>query len=169
MLLGDRHLVVAGMMGVGKTTTADALAVRLGRAVRDSDRDLRALFGRSGSDLAARHGVVELHRLESAVLLGALASATPSVAAAAGSVVEDPRCREALRRRAVTVVLEVGVDELLARSGTGDHRRPIDREEFEALQARRRPLFAEVATLVVDGSAPAHEVVAEILTALHPT
>ena len=76
-------------MGVGKSTTADALGTRLDMPVRDSDRDLERLFGATGAEIAAEHGIDRLHELESAVLIGTLGDTRPTIVAAAGWVVED--------------------------------------------------------------------------------
>jgi shikimate kinase len=157
------HLVITGLMGVGKSTVATAVSRALGRAVRDSDVDIETLFGRTGRAIAADEGVDELHRLESAVLLGALASDQPLVISAAAWVVEDVRCREALARRARVVVLKAPTDEVLRRIAAGDHRRAMDRRELEALAVRRRPLFDLVADTTVDAVGPVEDVAAEIL------
>jgi shikimate kinase len=162
----DRHLVIAGPMGVGKTTLADRLGRRLGVAVRDSDRDIEALTGRSGRDLAATDGVDALHRLEAAILLGALAGPDPTVVAAAGWAIEDPWCREALARRARVVVLDLPLGELATRAASGDHRRPIDPEEMAAIGRRRRPLYDEVAELWLPAAEDPDRLVAEVITTL---
>lgn len=140
-------------MGVGKTTVARAVAEALDRPLRDSDADIETLFGRTGASLAARHGVDELHRVEAAVLLGALAAEQPAVIAAAGWTVEDQRCREAMSRRAAVVVLRLGVDELIDRIATGDHRRPMTHDELRDAARARAPLFRAVADLELDASA----------------
>jgi shikimate kinase len=161
--MSARHLVITGLMGAGKTTAATAAAARLGRPLRDSDHDLEQLFGIRGVDIAAGPGVDELHRLEEAVLLGALASDEPSVIAAAGWVVESRWCRLALASRALVVVLDSNADDLASRSATGSHRRPVSIDEFEEQRARRQPLFAEVADLTLDASLPAPEIVDAIV------
>ena len=160
------HVVVTGPMGVGKSTTADALGVALGREVRDSDRDIESTFGCTGADLVAAHGVDELHRIESAMLLGALASPTPLVVAAAGWVIEDPRCREALRNRAITIVLAAPRAELVRRSATGAHRRPLPAEEFDAQNERRRRWYAELAWAEVDAAMPVDQIVESITSSI---
>ncbi|MEM7271845.1 MAG: shikimate kinase [Actinomycetota bacterium] len=147
-----RHLVLTGPMGVGKSTVASLVGARLGRLVRDSDTDLQLLFGSTGATLAARHGVDELHRLESAVLLGSLAVDSPIVIGAAASVVEDGRCLDALSRLAETIVLTAPVEVLLARLPAGSHRRPVTAETLGRLAERRHPLYDSVATAIVDGN-----------------
>ena len=161
-----RHLVVIGPMGVGKTTTAAALARRLGRPLADSDADIEALTGGTGRALAAAEGVSALHDLEAAVLLGALARAEPTVIAAAASTVERPVVRRALGRRAVVIRLDADAAEIRRRQGAGGHRRPMGAAEFDALARRREPMLAEVTDLRVDASRPPDEVVAQIIASL---
>ena len=158
-----RHLVVMGPMGVGKTTLAERLAAALDRELRDSDRDIEALFGQTGREIAETSGVEALHRLEAAVLLGALAGSTPTVIAAAGWVIEDQRCRQALARRATVVLLELPNDDLLVRKAEGDQRRPLTATEVEALVDRRRPLFDRVADVRVDAGKHPDDLADEVL------
>lgn len=165
-MVGHPHLVVTGPMGVGKSTTTVAVAAALGWAVRDSDADIETVLGVSGRTIASAIGVDELHRLESAVLLGALAVEEPSVISAAASVVDDPRCREALARRAMVVVLGTTIDELVARQQSGDHRRSMSPPEVAALVARREQLFAQVADLSLDGTKSTSDLVSSIVDAL---
>lgn len=153
-------------MGVGKSTLADRLGVLLDRPVRDSDRDIEAAFGRSGAELAVEHGVPELHRLEAAMLLGALASPDPLVVSAAASVVEDPRCRDALHRCARTLVLTAPAETLVARAATSEHRRPVGAVEFEAQLDRRGPWFDELAIATIDATLAVDAVVDAALRAL---
>jgi shikimate kinase len=121
-------------MGVGKTTIGGLVAGRLQRPLRDSDHDLRTTH-RNARQLAARQGVDELHRLEADLLLDALASATPSVIAAAGSVVDDPRAVDALRAPDGPYVVWLWApSHLLApRLASGDHRRDLGTDPVAAL------------------------------------
>lgn len=157
------HVVVLGLMGIGKSTTAQAIAASSGVAIHDSDLDIETLFGATGGQLAIDHGLGELHRVESAVLLGRLASDVPSVISAAAWIVEDPRCCEALANRAYVIVLQAPVDEIIRRMATGAHRRVMDRAELTALADRRAPLFAAVADIELDATKPTKALVAEIL------
>jgi shikimate kinase len=157
------HLVVLGLMGIGKSTTAQAMARARGVAWYDSDTDLEATFGKTGGELADELGLDELHRLESAVLLGRLADVEPAVISAAAAIVEDPRCREALAHRARVVVLNAPVDEILRRMATGSHRRVMPKNELVALAERRAPLFAAVSDLDLDATQPTSDLVTAIV------
>ena len=155
-------IVLVGMMGAGKTTTARALATRLGWPIIDSDVVLETRTGRTGAGLAADVGVRELHRLEEDVLLESLAAGGPAVITAAASVVTSFRAREALAEHATVVWLDAPVDELEERMAAGTHRRPLDRESVAKLLAARRRYLAEIADLCLDARQPTDELVAAI-------
>ncbi len=150
-------------MGVGKSTTAAALGEALGFGVADSDEDIERLVGCSGATFAASHGVDELHRLEEAVLLGALVRDIPTVIAAAASVVESGVARLALARRADVIRLVLDDAEVLRRQQAGAHRRPMSADEYAMLAERREPLFVEVEDLRLDAGRPAAQLVSAII------
>jgi len=102
--------------------------------------------------VAEHHGVGQLHVLEAAVLLGALASEDPSVIAAACSVIDNRWCRDAMARRADVVVLDAPTEVIAARRHTGSHRRDIDSAAYAALIARRAPLLAAAADVRLDAT-----------------
>jgi shikimate kinase len=145
-------VVVTGLMGAGKTTVASRLATRWGRPLRDSDADLQATSGRTASDLATEHGAGHLHDLEARHLLDAVAAEPAPVVAAAASTVERPDCRAALAGPPLVVWLDAPPEDLVARQHLGDHRPRYGADLLEMLQgmdARRRPLFEQVADVVV--------------------
>lgn len=152
-----------GLMGVGKSTTGRAVAADLGRPYIDSDQDIEVLIGEAGSSFARAEGIEALHRLEAAVLIGALVSTSPSVITAAASTVEDDLVRRIVTTRAVVVRLDAPLDLILSRQSSSRHRRPMDAAELKALAARREPLFAEIESLRVDASAPTASLVASIV------
>jgi len=164
LFTSDRpHVVVVGLMGVGKSTTARAIAHACAVPVRDSDEDIETLFRRTGGKIAAADGIDELHRIESAVLLGRLASDIPSVISAAGWIVEDLRARQALANRAHVAVLHAPVDEIMQRIATGAHRRSMDRTELLALAEHRAPLFDAISDIDLDATKSTSELVAAVL------
>jgi shikimate kinase len=157
------HLVLMGMMGVGKTTLGTALARSLNWDHVDSDVQFESLAGMSGAAYTARFGVDALHELEVAVIVADLTSNTNTVISAAAFTIESPAVRSLLAQRAVVVYLSLGVDETLLRQATGSHRRPMSKVELEMLERRRRPLFLEAAELVLDANEPLDNLVAKVL------
>ena len=151
-------------MGVGKSTTANAVADRLGLDHRASDLDIERLTGQTGGQIAATQDLTILHRIESAVLLGALADPRRMVISAAASVIDDPISVDALRRRASVIVLEAPIDTLLARQAQGAHRRPMDHDQLAQLIERRGSAVREVAALVLDATSPVDQLADLIVT-----
>jgi shikimate kinase len=146
-----RHVVVAGLMGSGKTTLGSALATRLARPFVDSDQAIEASHGLNAREIEARDGLDRLHELEAEELLAALASAQPSVIAAAASTIEVPAARQAMSDPDVFVLWLRGSPEVLAaRSAAGRHRPSGPLAELADQVTRRGPLFEQVADAVVD-------------------
>jgi shikimate kinase len=150
-----RHIVIAGLMGAGKSTVARALAEQLGRAWRDSDVDIQAATGKTVRELRDSEGVGAMHAREAAQLLDALADPRPSVISPAASVIDDARSREALTSPDVVVVwLHASPAVLAARFESPDRHRPAygpDPEAFLAEQAEKRePLAESIGALMVD-------------------
>ncbi len=162
----QRHVVIIGLMGAGKTTVAEAVARHRGWPMRDSDRDIEAATGLTGRELTEAEGVEALHRWEEVVLIDALDRPDRQVVAAAGWVVESAACREAMARSALVVWLRVGEDELRRRMAAGRHRRPLTGAELDAMVARRNPMMAAVADVVIDADGGPDDVVAAVLIAL---
>jgi shikimate kinase len=156
----SRHLVLVGLMGVGKTTVGRILAERLGRELVDSDLRIEALTGRTVKQILAGGGVTELRRFEAAALFDALDDIEPRVIAAAGGVVLDADHRRRLVDADADVVWLTGDPEVLApRTETRGHRPWLDDDPVGTLQrmdADRAPLYREVAdaTVAIDGLTP---------------
>jgi shikimate kinase len=169
---GIRHLVVAGLMGAGKSTVGRALATRLGWAWRDSDVDIQAATGRTVRELRDAEGVDAMHAREAAQLLDALSTTEPNVISAAASVIDVPACRAAMTRPDVGVVwLRAAPAVLATRFAADDDHRPAygaSPEAFRADQAaKREPFLAALATVVVDvDDLDPEQVVAQAVEAL---
>ncbi|MEZ5216816.1 MAG: shikimate kinase [Ilumatobacteraceae bacterium] len=147
------HLVLVGLMGVGKSTVGRRLADRLGRVFLDSDSLIEARAGRSVRDIFAEDGEAAFRDLETEVLRDALASDVPSVIAGGGGIVVRPENREVLREGAERVVwLRAGVDTLVARVSQGGHRPLLDADPtgvLTRLDAEREPWYRDVAHVVI--------------------
>src|SRR5687768_702051 len=144
---GQRHLVLVGLMGVGKTTVGEVLARRLGRDLVDSDLRIEALTGRTVKQILDADGVEAMRRSEAAALFDALADPEPRVIAAAAGVVLDPDDRRRLAAADAEVVWLTADPAVLApRTATRAHRPWLDADPVGTLrrmEAEREPLYRE--------------------------
>ena len=67
-----RHVVMIGMMGVGKSTVGRRVAARLGWGYWDNDEALEAATGTTAGELQRRRGQAALHATENRLLREAL-------------------------------------------------------------------------------------------------
>jgi shikimate kinase / 3-dehydroquinate synthase len=139
-----KHVALVGFMGAGKTTVGREVAARIGRPFVDVDSAVEDATGRAIPKLFEQ-GEALFRAKEAKVTLDQLRSTAPSVLALGGGAVGSAQVREALRERALTVLLDVSVDEAWERARGGD--RPLARDEltFRALFEKRRPVYDEVA------------------------
>lgn len=148
---GRPVVVLVGVPGAGKSTVGRALAERLGVTLRDTDADVEDSAGRPISDIFVQSGEPEFRRLESAAVAEALGEHR-GVLALGGGAVLDPENRAMLRGHTV-VWLRVGLATAVQRAGLSTPRPLLlgnVRSQLKALMDARAPLYAEVATVVVD-------------------
>ncbi len=142
----SRHLALAGFMGAGKTTLGHEAAQRLGRRFVDLDLEIERRAGATVEELFARDGESGFRDVETAVATSVLEGGEPLVLALGGGAVLSDSTREALSRRAFTVLLEVEPDLAWARaSGQGGRPLALDESAFRSLYAARLPLYEQAA------------------------
>ena len=160
-----RRVVLIGMMGAGKSTVGQQLAVRLGWRYVDNDEDVRAMLSREPHEVHSAAGEEALHVAEASALRAALASAEPVVIAAAAWVILDPECERCLEAEPFVVYLRARPETLLARIGSGEGRRR-DATDAAWLTARARERDARYrvfATLTVDVDERSADEVADLI------
>lgn len=147
------RVLLAGMMGAGKTTVGRLLAARTGWPYLDNDELVARATGRLTADVLALQGVARLRRLESAALTEALAAPTPVIAAVAGGVVDDDADLQRLREGGYVVWLRARLETLAVRVAAGPPRPWVGEHplaELSSLYAGRAARYAQAATLIVD-------------------
>jgi shikimate kinase len=148
----DRLLLV-GMMATGKTTIGQLCAKRLGWPFLDSDAQLLADTGRTAQEVFDADGDDALQSWESRVLVEAIAHPTPVVIAVAGGVVLSAKNRALLVDSGVVVWLRASITTLSERVERGGARPRLGSDPSRALRdlyLARHPLYAAVATFVID-------------------
>jgi shikimate kinase/3-dehydroquinate synthase len=134
-------------MGAGKSMLGPGLAERIGREFFDVDEAIEQT-GRTIPEIFEEVGEARFRQLEAGLIERFLQEGTPSVLALGGGAVTTPAVRELLRRRAITILVDVDADAAWERVRGGD--RPLAQEEasFRALYDERLPLYREAADAV---------------------
>ncbi|WP_322747538.1 MULTISPECIES: shikimate kinase [unclassified Frankia] len=165
---GRRPVVVlVGPPGSGKTTVGQVLARRLGTAFRDTDADVARHAGMPVGDIFIERGEDAFRALERDAVARALTE-HEGVLALGGGAVLDAATRASLRGHLV-VHLDVRVSDAVARVGLARDRPLLvegPRTRITAMLRARAPLYAEVATAVVDTAGRTPEEVVELVEKL---
>ncbi len=163
-----RRLVLAGMSGVGKSTSGRLAAERLGWQLVDTDAALEADAGITVPEWFRTRGEATFRQAERALLARALAGDGVVVATGGGAVVDEAAWGEDLLRSPGTLVValdaepETSIGRLRAQLDAegGAAERPLlagddPLARFRALKASRLTAYDRAAlTLIVDGSTP---------------
>jgi len=169
--VGASHLVLIGLMGVGKSTVGRRVAAELGWPHVDSDQVIEARTGRPVREIWLADGEPTFRALEAEALRDALRRAEPTVIAAAGGVVLSADNRRALHDAdAVVVWLTADPARLVERTRADAHRPLLDDDPEATLREMaitRDSLYREVADVVVEvGERTVEEIAADAVAAL---
>ena len=165
----DRPVVLVGLMGVGKSTVGRRLATRRGREFVDSDAEIEETVGLPWGELFERYGEAD-YRDGERRLVARLVDGRVRVIATGGGVFVDPRTRELLMERTITVWLDAPVDVLAERTSRRDTRPLLKngnpRDTLERLAKIERDAYAEAHIHVKSGNGAHRDVVEDIVRAL---
>ena len=165
----DRPVVLVGLMGVGKSTVGRRLARRLGLPFVDSDAEIEDASGLSAAEVFERFGEKD-YRDGERRLVARLVDGQVRVISTGGGVFVDPRTRELLKTRTITVWLDAPVEVLAQRTRRRDTR-PLLRtdnpkETLERIAEQERPAYAEAHIHVRSSDGAHRDVVDAIVKAL---
>ncbi len=144
-LSANRHLALVGFMGAGKSSLAAEAAGRLERPFLDLDLELERELGMPIARIWEERGESGFRELEEDLTVEALADPVPAVLALGGGAVLSERIRESLRDRALTLLVDVDVEEAWRRVDGSDRPLARDEELFRRLYDEREGVYLEVA------------------------
>jgi shikimate kinase len=166
----EKPIVLAGMMGSGKSFVGKALAEATGRHYLDNDELVERATGHTARELLERGGTPAVRAAEADALRAGLDESGGPILGIAGGTVLDPDLRQLLRDDGVRVVWLRATAETLARrvladddDPEGEHRpwhegEAMTAEAWLAREAdRRAPLYADVADITVDTDDDGHD------------
>lgn len=167
--LADRTIVLVGLMGVGKTTVGRRLAALLRLPFVDADHAIEEAAGCSVSEIFARYGEAAFRDGERRVI-ARLLEGPRQVLATGGGAFMDPRTREAIKKRGISIWLKADLGLLMDRVGRKGNRPLLKtgdpRATMERLIAERYPVYAEADLTVESRDGPHDRVVKAIIQAL---
>jgi shikimate kinase len=170
--LGDRAIVMVGLMGCGKSAVGRRLAVKLGLPFVDADEEIEKAAGKTIEDIFADHGEPYFREGERKVLARLLRSG-PQVLATGGGAFMNAETRAAIAQCGISVWLKADLALLVRRVGKRNNRPLLKTGDPEAVMQSlmdvRYPIYAEADITVESRDVPHEIIVAEILERLAAT
>jgi len=167
-LLGQRSVVLIGLMGAGKTTVGRRLAAALGLAFFDADQEIENAAGMSVADIFSTLGEGYFRDGERRVL-ARLLEPEPRIVSTGGGAFMHADTRALVRERSVSIWLRGDLPLLLERVMRRNNRPLLKNNPEDVLKkliAERHPVY-QLADITVDSRAVAHEIIVDdIISAL---
>lgn len=167
--LGDRCLVLVGLMGAGKSVIGRMVAASLELPFVDSDHEIERVSRMSISELFELYGEEEFRSLEARVIARLMKSG-PQVLSTGGGAFIDGTTRALIRSEAVSLWLKADFEVLWERVKKRDSR-PLLRtrdpqKTLRDLMERRYPIYAEADLVVQSRDVKKEVVVGEVIKTL---
>lgn len=149
----DKHVILVGPMGAGKTTIGKLLSLQLKLPFKDIDHLIVEQSGVSIPWIFDVEGEAGFRKRESQVLEQAL-QGEPAIIATGGGIVMQSLNRDLLKLQSQVVFLYAPVELQLQRTAK-DKNRPLlqgdnPRATLEALMKVREPWYREIANIIVE-------------------
>lgn len=149
----NRHVILVGPMGAGKSTIGRHLAALLSRSFVDIDAEIERRCGADIPWIFDVEGEQGFRQRESNILEDVLSGAVPLIVATGGGAVLREDNRALLRRSGIVVYLSVSPARLYERTKK-DKSRPLLQVEdrlgvIRRLVEEREPLYRDVADMVI--------------------
>jgi len=167
--LGERSIVLVGLMGCGKSSVGRRLASRLGLGFVDADEEIERVAAKSIVEIFADHGEAYFRDGERRVIARLLSSG-PQVLATGGGAFINPETRANIRERGVSIWLRADLPVLMRRVSKRDTRPLLKSGDPEAtmrdLMAGRYPIYADADITIESRDVPHDVIVNEVIAAL---
>ncbi len=167
--LGERCIVLVGMMGAGKSSIGRRLANILHLPFLDADSEIEKAANQTIEEIFQHYGEAHFREGERRVVARLLASG-PAVLATGGGAFMNEETRELCRASGVSIWLKAGVPVLLERVRKKGNRPMLAGPDPEAamrrLLAEREPTYALADIVIPSREGPHQAVVGDIVTAL---
>ncbi len=168
--LGQRSIVLVGLMGAGKTAIGRKVAAMTGLNFVDSDHEIEAVSRMSVADLFETYGEAEFRSLEMRVLSRMLEDG-PQILATGGGAFMNRATREAIAQQGISVWLKADLDVLMERVSRKQHRPLLQtadpRAVMRGLLEKRYPVYQLADVTVQSRDVPKEQIAEELVDALN--
>lgn len=150
----EKHIVLIGFMGAGKTVVGKCLSRQLSRQMLDTDAMIEARAGMTINDIFRTQGEETFRVIEAEVIASLTEFRDPVIISTGGGVPLREENQRALKELGRVVYLRVQPETVLRRL-YGDTTRPIlqggdKKEKVTGLLEYRGPIYEKTAHLTVD-------------------
>lgn len=167
--LGQRSIVLVGLMGAGKSAVGRKVAAMLDLPFVDADTEIETVSKMTIADLFAQYGEPEFRALEKRVV-SRLLKTGPRVLATGGGAFINDQTRQTIGHRGVSVWLSADLDLLMDRVSRRSNRpllRNADpRGVMQGLMEQRYPVYAKADIEVQSRDIPKEEMAANVIAAV---
>ena len=168
--IGQRAIVLVGMMGSGKSSVGRRLATRLGLPFVDADTEIETAAGMTISEIFAQRGETEFRNGERRVISRILTTRAPLVLATGGGAFMNAETRARIADLGISIWLKAEPEVLMRRVRKRSNRPLLQTADPEgtlrAMLAEREPVYALSDLTVVSRDDPHDIVVGAAITAL---
>ncbi len=153
------NVVLCGMAGCGKSSSAKKLSEITGKEVFDSDVEITNLYGKTPAEIITTEGEQKFREIESEVIKN-LAKKSGVIIALGGGGILNPNNVRALKRNGVITYIEREVELLSVKD------RPLSQiNGVKKLYSQRKPIYECVADITVKNNSTIENLAKEILNA----
>jgi shikimate kinase len=167
--LGQRSIVLVGMMGSGKSSIGRRLAARLGLPFVDADTEIEKAAGMTIADIFALRGEPEFRSGEARVIARLLEGGAQVLSTGGGAFMSSDT-RAAIAVKGVSIWLNAELDVLMKRIRRRQDRPLLKTDDPAAtlrrLMEERYPIYALADLTVESRDVPHDKIVEEIISAL---
>jgi shikimate kinase len=167
--LGDRPIVLVGLMGAGKTSVGRRLAEKLGVPFVDADHEIEAAAGKPIKEIFADHGEAYFREGERRVIQRLIGNGAQVLATGGGAYMNE-ETRQRIQEHGISVWLRAPLPLLMKRVAKRQDRPLLHADDPEtvmrALMEKRYPVYA-LADVSVDSRDVQHgQMVNDVIRAL---
>jgi shikimate kinase len=167
--LGDRPVVLIGLMGAGKSSIGRRLADKLGLPFVDADHEIEVAAGKSIPEIFADHGEDYFREGERRVIARLMENGAQVLATGGGAYMND-ETRRLIEARGVSVWLKAELA-LLMRRVQKRSDRPLlaagdPHQVMKDLMAKRYPIYAKADVIIESRDVQHTQMVGEVIKGL---